>query len=52
MALEIKLDELRQITSRIFDHMQNDLKIDKVCIDQDYYWEISKEELYYPTKDP
>ena len=51
MALEIEINDLRQVANRIFDHIQKDLKIDKVRIDQDY-WDIPKDKLYDPTKDP
>lgn len=52
MALEIEINDLRQVANRIFDHIQKDLKIDKVRIEQDYYWDIPKDKLYDPTKDP
>ena len=52
MDLEINIADLREITNRIFDHIQNDLKIDRLHIDKDYYWDIPDEYLYDPLKDP
>jgi hypothetical protein len=52
MDLEIDISQLREITNRIFDHIEKDLKITGVRIDKDYYWDIPDKDLYDPSKDP
>ncbi|MCU7806283.1 MAG: hypothetical protein KZQ73_00190 [Candidatus Thiodiazotropha sp. (ex Semelilucina semeliformis)] len=44
--MEVELQKLRQITEMIFDHIEKDLKIDRVSLDQDYYWNIPSKVLH------
>jgi len=37
---EVKLAELRAIVNLIFDHIQTDLKIESIPLEQDMYWEV------------
>jgi hypothetical protein len=50
--LKIEISDLRKIINSIFDHIEQDLKISSVHIGEDYYWNISTEELYNALKDP
>jgi hypothetical protein len=52
MDLEIKFSDLRKIINSIFDHIEQDLKISSVHIEEDDYWDIFTEDLYNPLKDP
>jgi hypothetical protein len=52
MDLKIKVADLREVTNRIFDHIEHDLKIDEVTLDKDCYWDIADEQLYNPLEDP
>ena len=49
--MNVKVSELRAITDCLFTYLENTGRGD-FEIDEDYYWEISKEELYDPSKDP
>lgn len=49
--MNVKLAELRAIADRLFTHLQDSGREEFDVLD-DYYWEISKEELYDPSKDP
>ena len=44
--MEIDIDKLRLITDQIFDHISRDLKINKVSLEQDYYWNVPSEFLF------
>lgn len=52
MNLAIKLPDLRRITDLIFDHIEQDLKISAVPIEEDNYWNVPTEELYDVLKEP
>jgi len=49
--MNIKLVELRSIAERIFTYLEETGR-KEFNIDEDYYWEISKEEIYNPVSDP
>ncbi len=46
MNLAINIADLRKITNLIFDHMEHDLDITSIVIEEDYYWDIPSKELY------
>ena len=46
MNLAINIADLRKIINLIFDHMEHDLCVTSVPIDEDYYWDIPSKELY------
>jgi hypothetical protein len=46
MDLKIKVADLREVTNRILDHIENDLKISEISVDKDYYWDIPDDRLY------
>jgi len=48
----IDVAELREIVNKILDHILNDLKIKKVEIDQDFYWNVDSSSLYATKKKP
>ena len=50
--MDIDIDKLQRITDRIFDHIRQDLEIDKISMDQDYYWNIPSAALYDMDNDP
>jgi hypothetical protein len=45
---ELDIGELKKVIDAIFDHISNDLKVEKVSIKggQDYYWEVPSNKLY------
>lgn len=49
--MNVKLTELRAIADRLFTYLEETGRED-FDVAEDYYWEISKEELYDPSKDP
>jgi hypothetical protein len=49
MHAEVKLDELRLIINKIFDHLQNDLGHKTIRLDEDNYWEVASDERYAPA---
>lgn len=46
MTVKIDLARLRRITNRIFDHMERDLGLTDVALDQDDYWHAMSPEKY------
>jgi len=44
--VEINISKLRSITNAILLHIENDLGISNVSLDEDYYWIVPPEELY------
>ncbi len=44
--MDIDIEKLRLITNQIFDHISCDLKISKVPLEQDYYWNIPSDSLF------
>lgn len=52
MDLEIKVADLREITNRIFDHVQKDLKVDAIRLTEDYYWDVPSDRLYDMANKP
>jgi len=47
----VKVIELRAIADRIFAYLEETGR-DEFEVSDDYYWAISKEEVYDPSKDP
>jgi hypothetical protein len=47
----IKASDLRAIADRLFAYLEETGRRE-VEISEDYYWAISKEEIYDPSKDP
>jgi hypothetical protein len=45
---ELDLCDLKRVIDTIFEHIRNDLKIDKLTIrdDQDFYWDVPSNDLY------
>jgi hypothetical protein len=52
MDLVISISDLRRITNLIFEHIEKDLHITTVPIEEDYYWDIPTAEVYNVLKDP
>lgn len=50
--MEIDIEKLRTITNLIFEHITTNLKVKKIELKQDYYWNIPSERLYDMSKDP
>jgi hypothetical protein len=44
--MEINIRDLREMLSRIFDHIENDLGVTEVTLDRDHYWEVPEDDLY------
>lgn len=40
------IEDLRVICNRIFDHIQNDLELRDLKLEDDYYWEIDDSLLF------
>jgi hypothetical protein len=49
--MEIKLKELRLVTEKLYQHL-DDLGVESVVINDDYYWSIPREDLYQPYQEP
>ena len=49
--MKVLVSELRQVTNVLFDHLETSGQ-HEFDIDDDYYWTVSAEQLYNPTKDP
>jgi len=50
---EIQIGVLRHIISKMFDHIQQDLKVEHLRLDHDYYHDFSLgDELYDVMNDP
>lgn len=49
--MNVKVAQLRAIADRLFAYLEETGR-KEFDVDEDYYWEISKEELYDPSKDP
>jgi len=49
--MEIKISELELVTEKLFSHLR-ELSIENVHLSEDYYWDISKEQLYDPVREP
>jgi hypothetical protein len=49
--VQIDLRELRQVTNRLFDHLEQQGHT-HLELTQDYYWVIPDEQLYDPLHDP
>ena len=48
MATELDIRELRKTVDAIFDHILNDVKVEKLTIkdDRDFYWEVPSDKLF------
>ncbi len=49
--MKIKINELETITKKLFQHLRNQ-KILEFDIEEDFYWNIDKNERYNPYKKP
>ena len=49
---EIEIAVLKRAINAVLDHIVEDLGIQKVTLEQDYYWHIPEAELYDPQKSP
>jgi len=49
--MKVKLTDVKAITDRLFEHLANTGQ-EEFEITDDYYWEISKDQLYDPSSDP
>jgi len=49
--MNVNLTELRAIADRLFTYLEETGR-EEFDVADDYYWEISKEELYDPSRDP
>jgi hypothetical protein len=52
MNLVVSISDLRKVTNFLFDHIEKDLHISTVPIEEDYYWDIPTAELYNVLRDP
>ena len=45
---ELDIRELKKVIDAIFDHIVNDVKVEKLTIkdDQDFYWDVPSDKLY------
>ncbi|MDH5668633.1 MAG: hypothetical protein OEY86_11530 [Nitrospira sp.] len=43
---EIQIDQLRKIANKLFDHIENDLGIEKFVLDKNFYWDMDSKQLY------
>lgn len=50
--VEIDVKGLKTAVNAILDHLIDDLGIEKLKIEQDYYWNCPAAELYDVTKTP
>ena len=50
--MEIEVKKIQFISNLIFNHLTEDLKISKISLDKDYYWDICKEDIYDMSVDP
>lgn len=51
MKKEIKIDELESFIALLFQSLKSD-GIKSIVLDEDYYWEISTDELYSTSEKP
>jgi hypothetical protein len=49
--MKIKIDEIQKITFLLFSKLKEN-KGDEIEIANDYYWDISNDELYNPYEEP
>jgi len=49
--MNVKVTELRLIADQLFTHLEETGR-GEFEVSEDYYWAISKEEIYNPSKDP
>ncbi len=50
--MDIELEKLKVITNQLLDHLRDDLKIEKIDLDEDYYWNVPTSDLYDPRSKP
>lgn len=43
---EIRIDQLQEIANKLFDHIKNDLGINKIVLDKNFYWDMDSGQLY------
>jgi hypothetical protein len=44
--IEIQIDQLQEIANKLFDHIKNDLGINKIVLDKNFYWDMDSGQLY------
>lgn len=46
--MELEIRDLKKVTDAIFDHIINDLKIEKFTIqdDKDFYWDVPSDKIF------
>jgi hypothetical protein len=49
--MQIEIAKLNSVTNLLFDHLK-ELGIDTIEIDNDFYWNIPKSQLYDPYNEP
>ena len=49
--MEVKLSDLRIIFNKILDHLEKN-GVTSIELEEDYYWEIPKNQVYNMHKDP
>lgn len=49
--MELEIRDLKKVTDAIFDHIINDLKIEKFTIEEkkDFYWNVPSDKLFAVT---
>jgi arginine repressor len=54
MASALDLRDLKKVTNAILDHVIDDLKIEKVTIEngEDFYWEVPSDKLHAVKEPP
>lgn len=50
--MELEVRDLKKVTDAIFDHIINDLKVEKFTIQdvKDFYWEVPSDKLFAVTE--
>lgn len=43
---EIRIEQLREIANKLLNHIENDLGIEKVVLDKNFYWDMDSKQLY------
>jgi hypothetical protein len=49
--VDIQLNDLRLVTDKLFQHI-DELGIESLVINDEYYWSIPREDLYQPYQEP
>jgi len=43
---EIKIKQLREIVNKLLNHIENDLGIEKIVLDKNFYWDMDSKQRY------